>query len=168
MTQCNFKTHLWEFICTLKGKSWWSLKNNPEGIPIKWMNLKFWSWGPKFWTLGIESFLQFLSLKWWNGLQNRNVLEKLSKIGPSQKFWHLVNICTKVNFFGNWTFAQFLSFELGMAIGRGGAEGWDLRPRLAWIFLTPSPPRPAWWGKFLAPSPPLKALRRPAKPHPTP
>ena len=33
--------------------------------------------------------------------------------------------------------------NLGMAMGRGGAEGWDLRPRPAWIFLAPSPPRPA-------------------------
>ena len=56
---------------------------------------------------------------------------------------------------------------LGMAMGRGGAEGWDLRSRFAWIFLAPSPPRPAWRGKFLAPSPPLKAPRRPAKPRPT-
>ena len=42
--------------------------------------------------------------------------------------------------------------EVGMAMGRSGAEGWDLRPRPAWIFL--------------APSPPLKAPRRPAKPRP--
>ena len=32
---------------------------------------------------------------------------------------------------------------VGMAMGRDGAEGWDLRSRPAWIFLAPSPPRPA-------------------------
>ena len=35
------------------------------------------------------------------------------------------------------------SWTVGMAMGRGGAKGWDLRPRPAWIFLAPSPPRPA-------------------------
>ena len=33
--------------------------------------------------------------------------------------------------------------RIGMAMGRSRVEGWDLRPRLAWIFLAPSPPRPA-------------------------
>ena len=28
-------------------------------------------------------------------------------------------------------------------MGRGGAEGWGLRPRPAWFYLAPSPPRPA-------------------------
>ena len=37
----------------------------------------------------------------------------------------------------------FVGCGVGMAMGRSGAEGWDLRPRPAWIFLTPSPPRPA-------------------------
>ena len=27
-----------------------------------------------------------------------------------------------------------------MVIERAGAEGWDLRPRLAWFCLAPSPP----------------------------
>ena len=31
---------------------------------------------------------------------------------------------------------------LGMAMGRGGAEGWDLRPLPTWIFFAPTPPRP--------------------------
>ena len=35
---------------------------------------------------------------------------------------------------------MWLLAGLGMAMGRGGAEGWDLRPRPAWIFLAPSPP----------------------------
>ena len=30
-----------------------------------------------------------------------------------------------------------------MAMGRGGAEGWDLRPGPTWTFLAPSSPRPA-------------------------
>ena len=64
-------------------------------------------------------------------------------------------------------FTQLSYSHKGMAMGRSGAEGWDLRPRPAWIFLAPSPSRPALRGKFLAPSPPLKAPRRPAKPHPT-
>ena len=62
----------------------------------------------------------------------------------------------------------FCPLAIGMAMGRGGAEGWDLRPRPVWIFLAPSPPRPAWRGKYFAPSPPLQAPRRPAKPRPTP
>ena len=33
--------------------------------------------------------------------------------------------------------------HLGMAMGRSGAKGWDLRPCPARIFLAPSPPRPA-------------------------
>ena len=57
--------------------------------------------------------------------------------------------------------------RIGMAMGRGGAEGWDLRPGPTWTFLAPSSPRPARRGKFLTPSPPLKALRRPVKPRPT-
>ena len=36
-----------------------------------------------------------------------------------------------------------VTLQVGMAMGRGGVEGWDLRPRPAWIFLAPSPPRPA-------------------------
>ena len=32
---------------------------------------------------------------------------------------------------------------LGMAMGRGGAEGWGIRPRPTWFCLAPSPPRPA-------------------------
>ena len=30
---------------------------------------------------------------------------------------------------------------IGMAMGRGGAEGWGLRPRPVWFYLAPSPPR---------------------------
>ena len=37
----------------------------------------------------------------------------------------------------------YMTTKVGMAMGRSGAEGWDLRPRPAWIFLAPSPPRPA-------------------------
>ena len=55
----------------------------------------------------------------------------------------------------------------GNGAGQGGAEGWDLRPRPAWIFLAPSLPRPAWQVKFLTPSPPLKAPRSPALPRKT-
>ena len=40
--------------------------------------------------------------------------------------------------YGSYNFSK-----LGMAMGRGGAEGWDLRLRPTWIFLAPSPPRPA-------------------------
>ena len=32
---------------------------------------------------------------------------------------------------------------LGKAMERGGVEGWGLHPRLAWFYLTLSPPRPA-------------------------
>ena len=33
------------------------------------------------------TFAQFLSFKWRNGFQNRNVLKKLSGTGPFWKFW---------------------------------------------------------------------------------
>ena len=33
--------------------------------------------------------------------------------------------------------------QVRMAMGRGGAEGWDLRPGPTWTFLAPSSPRPA-------------------------
>ena len=42
-----------------------------------------------------------------------------------------------------------------MAMAWSKAELWGFRPR------------PAWWGKFLAPSPPLSALQSPAPPHKT-
>ena len=73
---------------------------------------------------------------------------------------------------GFWDYQSFITASalyqpyVEMAMGRSGAEGWDLRPCPAWIFLAPSSPRAAWRGKVLAPSPPLKALRRPAKPRP--
>ena len=59
--------------------------------------------------------------------------------------------------------------QLGMAIRRGGvgrgeAEGWDLRPPPPWFCLTPSPPRPTSHdGKnFLTPSlPPLRPHKVP-------
>ena len=38
-------------------------------------------------TFGNWTFAQFLSFEWRNGSQNRNVLEKLSGIGPFWKFW---------------------------------------------------------------------------------
>ena len=41
-----------------------------------------------------------------------------------------------------------------MAMGRGGAEGWGLRPRPTWIFLAPSPPLKA----PQSPAPPRKTL----------
>ena len=61
-------------------------------------------------------------------------------------------------FYSNLVYFFFIIYvqhypKLGMAMGQGRAKGWDLRPRPAWIFL--------------APSPPLKAPRRPAKPSPT-
>ena len=61
---------------------------------------------------------------------------------------------------------------VGMAMGRGGAEGWDLRPRSAWIFLAPSPPRPAPYdGRNFLPHPcllrPHEDPRSPTLPHKT-
>ena len=48
--------------------------------------------------------------------------------------------------------------QLGMAMGWGGAEGWDLRPCPAsrMDFLAPSPPCPAWRKNFLPHSCPLR------------
>ena len=60
-------------------------------------------------------------------------------------------------------------------MGRGGAEGWGLRPHPTWFYLTPSPlrsapprpapPRPAPPDRenFLIPSPPLGPCK--ALPH---
>ena len=48
----------------------------------------------------------------------------------------------QIDFDSIWNL-QALSLGIGMAMGRGGAEGWDLRPRPAWIFLTSSLSRPA-------------------------
>ena len=43
-----------------------------------------------------------------------------------------------------WSFDRHIVvLELGMAMGRGGAEGWGLHPRPAWFCLAPSPSRPA-------------------------
>ena len=50
---------------------------------------------------------------------------------------------------------------LGMAMGRGGAKGWDLRPRPAWIFLAPSPPRPHDGENFLPYPRPLRPREDP-------
>ena len=49
----------------------------------------------------------------------------------------------------------------GMAIGRGRAEGWGLRPCCAWFWLVPSLPRPAWREKI---SNPILTPWGPAKP----
>ena len=42
--------------------------------------------------------------------------------------------------------------QIGMAMGQGGAEGWDLCPRPAWFCLATSPPSPA--PPLLVPVPP--------------
>ena len=46
---------------------------------------------------------------------------------------------------------------VGMAMGRGGAGGWDLRPRPAWLlpFPIPTPPRGAGQTTPPRPAPPL-------------
>ena len=62
-------------------------------------------------------------------------------------------------------FSKFNLFEIGMAIGRGGAKGWGLHPRPAW-FILPHPCPVSYDGEnFLTPSPPLGALQSPT---PTP
>ena len=45
--------------------------------------------------------------------------------------------------------------SVGMAMGRGKAKGWGLRPRLAWFCLTPSLPHPA----------PPRMMRKTFSPH---
>ena len=64
-------------------------------------------------------------------------------------------------------FAYYM--HIGMAMGRGGSEGWSLCPRLTWFFLIPFPPRPASHDSknFLTPFPPLGALRSPVPPRKT-
>ena len=42
---------------------------------------------------------------------------------------------------------------IGMAMGRGGTEGWDLRSHPAWFCFAPSPLRPARQGKLSHPIP---------------
>ena len=56
MTQCNFKTHLWEFICTLKGKSWWNLENNPEGIQQHVAESDWWHMSQPDWSAYVIAY----------------------------------------------------------------------------------------------------------------
>ena len=51
-----------------------------------------------------------------------------------------------------------------MAMGRGRAEGWDLHPRPAWIFLTPSRPAPHVRENFLPHTRPLRPREDPRSP----
>ena len=51
-----------------------------------------------------------------------------------------------------------------MVMGRGGVEGWGLRPCPAWFCLNPCPHD---GENFFTPSPPLEALRSPASSHKT-
>ena len=101
VTKCNskFRTHLWEFICSLKGKLWWNLKDNLEEIQTKWMNLKFWSWELKLWT---PSVFRRCGLDWW--FPSR---EKLSKTSLAWKSWLWLDFNTKVNYLGIELFVQF-------------------------------------------------------------
>ena len=48
-----------------------------------------------------------------------------------------------------------------MAMGRGGAEGWDLRPRPAWIFLAPTHLAPYDRENFLSHPRTLRPLEAP-------
>ena len=48
----------------------------------------------------------------------------------------------QIDFDSIWNL-QALSLGIGMAMGRGGVKGWDLRPYPAWIFLASSLLRPA-------------------------
>ena len=50
-----------------------------------------------------------------------------------------------------------------MAMGRIGAEGWDLHPCLVWFYFAPSTPPPYDWENFLIPFPPLGASPCPIK-----
>ena len=103
MTQCNFKfkTHLWKFICSLKRKPWWSLKDNLEGTQTKWMNLKFWFREHEFWKLRIfhrsGSNWWFPSPKQINGFQNQNLHKNLNGTNFARTFWFLVKVHIKAN-----------------------------------------------------------------------
>ena len=44
-------------------------------------------------------------------------------------------------------------FSLGMAMGQGGARGWDLRPRPTWLLPFPIPAPPRGVGKTTLPHP---------------
>ena len=120
MTKCNFKfkTHLWEFICTLEGKPWWSMENNPEGSQTKWMNLKSWSWELKFWTLLV--LRRSGSHKWFPSC------EKLSKTSLAWKSWLWVNFNTKDNYLGIESFVQFSSFKW-----RDRLQNWNVCEKLS-------------------------------------
>ena len=45
---------------------------------------------------------------------------------------------------------------VGIAMGRGGAEGWSLHPCPVWFCLAHPCPTPYDWENFLTPSPPLR------------
>ena len=64
----------------------------------------------------------------------------LSSLGPAAMRWFNSLKAGSIESFKEIT--QAFGSRLGMTMGRGGAEGWDLRPHPAWIILAPSPPCP--------------------------
>ena len=75
------------------------------------MNLKFWSWELKFWTLLVlrisVSHRWFPSLKQINGFQNQNPCENLNRTSFARTSWFLVKVHIKANSCRIILFEQF-------------------------------------------------------------
>ena len=158
------------------------------------MNLKFWSWELKFWTLLVlrisVSHRWFPSLKQINGFQNQNPCENLNRTSFARTSWFLVKVHIKANScriilfeqfripewrnrpqkmestrkirqdrsflkiftfwstFGNWTFAQFLTFEW-----RNGSQNRNVLEKLSgtghfWKFWLFGQSQSSTWSKL--------------------
>ena len=162
------------------------------------MNLKFWSWELKFWTVLVlrrsGSDRWFPSPKQISRFQNQNPCENLNRTSFAQTSWFLVKVHIKANScriilfeqfwipewrnrpqkmestrkirqdrsflkiftfwstFGNWTFAQFLSFKL-----RNGSQNWNVLEKLSgtgpfwkfWLFGQGQGQGSTWSKHFL-------------------
>ena len=140
MTQCNFKFwHTCESSFVLwREKSWWSLENNPEEIPIKWMTLKFWSQEFKFWT---SSVLQRCGFDWWSpspkpisGFQNQNLCDSPNRTSFARMSWFLVKVHFNANSCRITPFEQFWILKW-----RNRPQIWNVHEKLskasvAWKF----------------------------------
>ena len=117
-----------------------------------------------FWL--VDFLVLCLTARPFNSAQKKKILRPPGELKDKQKFF-VVFIYLSVSCFLDSRWAFGVSFtdtvigmvsvmrhiHLGMAMGRGGAEGWGLRPRPAWFCLATSPPRPAWRGILSHPNP---------------
>ena len=93
------------------------------------MNLKFWSWELKFWTLLVlrrsVSHRWFPSPKQISGFHNQNLCENLNRTSFAQTSWFLVKVHIKANNCRIILFEQFRTPEW-----RNRPQNWNLREKL--------------------------------------